>query len=102
MFELCRQGPVLGDCRPAIVQHLHIRASGIDHWLNGQLIASATIGNTEWEKRIAESKFSDVPDFGRNAKGRIMLTDHGAEVWYRNLKISSLPKPAKSNAATPK
>ena len=74
----------------------------IDHWLNGQLIASATIGNTEWEKRIAESKFSDVPDFGRNAKGRIMLTDHGAEVWYRNLKISSLPKPAKSNAAAPK
>ncbi len=74
----------------------------IEHWLNGQLIASATIGNAEWEKRVAQSKFNDVPDFGRNAKGRIMLTDHGAEVWYRNLKISSPPESAESNAATPK
>jgi len=74
----------------------------IEHWLNGKLIASATIGSDEWQNRVAESKFNDVPDFGRNAKGRIMLTDHGAEVWYRNLKISSPPAPTKSNAATPK
>lgn len=74
----------------------------IEHWLNGKLIASATIGSDEWQKRVAESKFNDVPDFGRNAKGRIMLTDHGAEVWYRNLKISSPPATGESNAATPK
>ncbi|MDE0934582.1 MAG: DUF1080 domain-containing protein [Mariniblastus sp.] len=78
------------------------RGNRIDHWLNGQPIASATIGNAEWKKRVAESKFNDVPDFGRNAKGRIMLTDHGAEVWYRNLKISSPPAPGESNAAMPK
>ena len=78
------------------------RGNRIDHWLNGQLIASATIGNAEWEKRVAESKFNDVPDFGRNSKGRIMLTDHGAEVWYRNLKISLPPEPSGSNAVMPK
>ena len=78
------------------------RGNRIEHWLNGKLIATATIGNTEWEKRIAESKFNNVPEFGRNAKGRIMLTDHGAEVWYRNLKISSPPNPDESNATTPK
>ncbi len=78
------------------------RGNRIDHWLNGQLIASASIGNAEWEKRVAESKFNDVPDFGRNARGRIMLTDHGAEVWYRNLKISSPPEPSGSNTVMPK
>ena len=33
------------------------RGERIEHWLNGKLIATATIGNAEWEKRIAESKF---------------------------------------------
>ena len=74
-----------------------VRGDHIDHWLNGQLVASATIGSPVWEKRIAESKFNDVPDFGRNRTGRIMLTDHGAEVWYRNLKISSPPAPDKQD-----
>jgi hypothetical protein len=31
-----------------------------------------------------------VPDFAVNAKGRIMLQDHGDEVWFRGLMIREL------------
>jgi hypothetical protein len=65
-----------------------VRGDQIKHWLNGRLIVSATVGSPEWDKRIASSKFSDVPGFGRNRFGRIMLTDHGSEVWYRNFTIT--------------
>jgi hypothetical protein len=66
-----------------------VRGDHIQHWLNGRLIVSATVGSPEWEKRVASSKFDDVPDFARNRLGRIMLTDHGAEVWYRNFRITA-------------
>jgi hypothetical protein len=61
-----------------------VKGDRIEHWLNGALIVAAIIGDDEWQRRIAASKFSDVPDFGRNRRGKIMLTDHGSEVWYRN------------------
>lgn len=61
-----------------------VRGDHIEHWLNGQLIVSATVGDDQWQRRIAASKFNDVPDFARNPRGRLMLTDHGSEVWYRN------------------
>jgi hypothetical protein len=31
-----------------------------------------------------------MKDFGTFKKGRISLQDHGADVWYRNIKIKSL------------
>ncbi|MCH8147422.1 MAG: sulfatase-like hydrolase/transferase [Planctomycetes bacterium] len=65
-----------------------VRGDDIQHWLNGRLIMSATVGSPKWDKRVASSKFAGTPDFGRNRFGRIMLTDHGSEVWYRNFKIT--------------
>ncbi len=64
-----------------------VRGNRIEHWLNGQLVTEATVGSAEWNKRIAESKFSDVPGFGVIPIGRIMITDHDDEVWYRNIFI---------------
>jgi len=64
-----------------------VRGNHIQHWLNGRLIVDATVGNSEWDRRIASSKFNDNPDFGRNRFGRIMLSDHKSEVWYRNFRI---------------
>jgi len=64
-----------------------VRGNKIEHWLNGKLIVSATVGDEEWERRIAASKFNDAPDFSRNPRGKLMLTDHGSEVWYRNFKF---------------
>lgn len=48
------------------------------------------IGSEDWRKRIAASKFKDLPDFGREPKGHICLQDHGDPVWFRNIKIRPL------------
>jgi hypothetical protein len=61
-----------------------VRGNSIEHWLNGRRIVSATVGDDEWQRRVSASKFNDVPDFSRNPRGKLMLTDHGSEVWYRN------------------
>ncbi len=63
----------------------------IEHWLNGERILSVLVGSHEWYQRIACSKFNDDPGFGQNRFGRIMLTDHGSEVWYRNIQFEELP-----------
>ena len=63
----------------------------IEHWLNGQLILKVLVGSHEWHCRIADSKFNDDPGFGQNRFGRIMLTDHGSEVWYRINEFEELP-----------
>jgi hypothetical protein len=63
----------------------------IQHWLNGRLIVSATVGNQDWQDRVAGSKFSELKDFGQNRRGKIMLTDHGSEIWFRNIQFVTLP-----------
>jgi hypothetical protein len=62
----------------------------IEHWLNGKLVLRVDVGSDDWRRRVARSKFSDLPGFGEAGRGRIMLTDHGSEIWYRNLKIEPL------------
>lgn len=61
-----------------------VRGNRIEHWLNGKQVAVAHVGSSEWKKRIAESKFDDVKNFSENRVGKLMLTDHGSEVWIRN------------------
>jgi len=77
-----------------------VQGDRIEHWLNGQLIVSATVGDNQWNRAVAESKFADVKDFARNGTGRIMLTDHGSEVWYRNIQFRLLPTTKPSSATT--
>lgn len=72
-----------------------IRGNDVQHWLNGKLIVAATIGSDEWKKRIADSKFNEYEGFALNHRGKIMLTDHGSQVWYRNFKLISPPREKK-------
>ena len=67
-----------------------VRGQHVEHWLNGQRIVSAEVGSPDWFERVAASKFSDVEGFGLNRDGKIMLTDHGSEVWYRNIVLVPL------------
>ena len=71
-----------------------IRGNRIQHWLNGHLIVSACVGSCDWYRKKEESKFSDVAGFGENRFGKIMLTDHRTEVWYRNMVMKELPQAA--------
>lgn len=58
--------------------------------LNGVMVVSTTMWTPEWDEMVANSKFKDMPGFGKYKKGKIALQDHGDEVWYRNIRIKRL------------
>lgn len=62
----------------------------LEHWMNGVKIVDVEVGSEAWQQRLSQSKFAPYPTFARNNKGRIMITDHGAEVWYRNMVLTPL------------
>jgi hypothetical protein len=62
----------------------------LDLYLNGVHTISTTLWDSSWKSLIAHSKFKDMPDFGTFKKGHIALQDHGADVWFRNIRIRRL------------
>lgn len=58
--------------------------------LNGETVVSTTVGDENWDKLVAGSKFRTMKGFGTYRKGRIVLQDHGDKVWYRNIKLKQL------------
>ena len=70
---------------------IRVEDNRVTHWLNGQKLLSIKIGSEDWCRRVAESKFSDIHNFGINPRGKIMLTDHHSEAWFRNLELELLP-----------
>lgn len=91
------------DCRPKPAgewnsARIVVRGDRIEHWLNGRRAVAATVGDAEWSRRVAESKFEEREGFGTNPRGRLMLTDHGGEVWLRAIVFEPVPVDA---AASP-
>lgn len=92
------------DCRPKPAgewndARIVVRGDRIEHWLNGRRAVVATVGDADWNARVAESKFDDREGFGTNRRGRLMLTDHGSEVWFRNVVFE--PSPARDVTGQP-
>ena len=58
--------------------------------LNDEKVVEFTMFGDEWEEMIANSKFKDMPGFGKFRKGHIALQDHDDEVSFRNIKIRIL------------
>jgi len=63
----------------------------VEHWLNGKKVLEYELGSPKVKEAVAASKFKNATGFGTKIKGRIMLTDHQDECWFRNLKIRELP-----------
>ena len=72
-----------------------VRGNHVEHWLNGIKVLAYELGSPEVRAALAKSKFKDEPGFGEKIKGRIMLTDHYDEAWFRKIRIRELspPKP---------
>jgi hypothetical protein len=66
------------------------RGPHLEHWLNGEKIMEINMASDAWKAAVASSKFKTAPDFGARA-GRILLQDHGDEVWFRRIRLRPWP-----------
>lgn len=62
----------------------------VEHWLNGKLIVEFQAWTPDWEKKKAEGKWKDHPDYGVAKKGFIGIQDYGRKAWFKNIKIREL------------
>ena len=67
-----------------------VQGAHVEHWLNGEKVLEYELGSDAVKAAVAASKFKDAKGFGEKAPGHIMLTDHGDEAWFRNVKIREL------------
>ncbi len=63
--------------------------SRLRHYLNGVKVLEVDTASREWKAMIAESKFRGIADFATK-KGRILIQDHGDEVWFRGMRVRKL------------
>jgi hypothetical protein len=69
---------------------LKVVGNHVTQWLNSQQIVDYTLGSEDWRKRVADSKFSAWPAYGKATRGHIGLQDHGDPVAFRNIRIRVL------------
>lgn len=67
-----------------------VRGTLVEHWLNDVCVLTYELNSPALRNAIRASKFRDTPGFGEKCRGRIMLTDHGTETWFRNLRVRRL------------
>lgn len=68
-------------------------------YMNGQKYYEFEKRGADWDEKVKQSKFKDMPGFGKQTKGHICLQDHGDEVAYRNIKIRVIDGGASARAA---
>ncbi len=58
--------------------------------MNGLRYWTCKLGNSDWNEKLAKSKFAKLEMFAKAGQGFICLQDHGDMVAYRNIKIRTL------------
>ena len=73
--------------------HLYLRVTpgSSEVCLNGVSYYKFVVGNDDWNKRVAKSKFSKFEQFGKSGNGHLCFQDHGDEVAFRSIKVRRLP-----------
>ena len=69
---------------------IRVEGGRTQHWVNGQLTIQEPLYGERWNSMVSDSKFKNREGFGQNSMGRIMLTDHKSEAWFRNVFIRRL------------
>ena len=62
----------------------------VEHWMNGVKLLEYDLWSDDWNARVAESKFKDMPPYGLAKTGHIALQDHGDIVSFRNITVTPI------------
>jgi len=64
----------------------------VEHWLNGEKVVEFDESSEDFKEKFGLSKWStgEYPHWNTHKEGSIALQDHGAAVWYRNIRIRRL------------
>jgi len=54
------------------------------------MVTSCTNGSEDFNQKVSVTKFKDYPDYAKAGSGHIMLTDHGDQVYFKNIKVRRL------------
>ena len=63
------------------------RNNRVEHWLNGKQMFTYVLGSDQFRELVQKSKFKNIDGYAAQAKGHILIQDHGSVVLYKNLKI---------------
>jgi hypothetical protein len=65
-----------------------VHGSAVEHWLNGRQVVRYQLGDEDWLRRVAASKFRDYPEYGKASRGLIALQgDHEGALAFRRMRI---------------
>lgn len=68
-----------------------VRGNHAEHWLNGVKLLEYEYGSGDWRAKVAASKFSEWPAYGRAMRGHIAIQgDHTGTLALRNIKLRPL------------
>jgi len=61
----------------------------IEHWLNGERVLSFDYHDPKWAEQVKLLSIRGGDLTGRG--GKLYLQDHGQDVWFRNLRMRTIP-----------
>ncbi len=64
----------------------------VEQWLNGEKVVEFDENSEDFKEKFNNSKWAsgEYPYWNTYKEGSIALQDHGAQVWYRNIRIKRL------------
>ena len=62
----------------------------MNYWLNGERVLSFDYTDPKWAREIELLRIRGADLSARG--GKLWLQDHGADVWFRNLRMREIPK----------